>query len=32
MAPHVVKRVPHITELDGKPVTAVIRKAADELD
>ena len=32
MAPHVIKRVPHVSELDGKSVTAAVRKAADDLD
>ena len=32
MAPYVVKRVPHVQELDGKSVTAAVRKAADDLD
>ena len=32
MAPHVIKRVDQVSELDGKSVTAAIRKAAQELD
>ena len=32
MAPHVIKKLPGISELDGKSVSAAVRKAAEDLD